>query len=392
MTSYNLPNPPLERNFSSRLDERHPRLSLPQNKADPPSPRLNQYGNPPQRADTLPPALEDSPAFLSPTKLKELLERVPVSQILLLDLRVFPQFSASRIKDALNLCIPTTLLKRPSFNLKKLQETFTTDAEKTKFSRWTSAKYIVVYDAFSDEKKDAISALNTLKKFTSEGWEGQSFILRGGFQAFSREFPKLIDNRSSQDMQSSKINLSLGTGPEVAPVAGGCAMPATKNAANPFFSNIRQNQDLIGGVGRMDVKFPEELSAEAKNILPQWLLKASARSDHGQRVSDKFLKIEKDEQARMQKALASGVSYGTPQPDSKDVQIAGIEKGSKNRYNNIWPFEHARVKLQGRGESCDYVNASHVKAARSNKTYIASQGPLPATFEVGNFSSIDLLC
>lgn len=392
MTSYNLPNPPLERNFSSRLDERHPRLSLPQNKADPPSPRLNQYGNPPQRADTLPPALEDSPAFLSPTKLKELLERVPVSQILLLDLRVFPQFSASRIKDALNLCIPTTLLKRPSFNLKKLQDTFTTDAEKTKFSRWTSAKYIVVYDAFSDEKKDAISALNTLKKFTSEGWEGQSFILRGGFQAFSREFPKLIDNRSSQDMQSSKINLSLGTGPEVAPVAGGCAMPATKNAANPFFSNIRQNQDLIGGVGRMDVKFPEELSAEAKNILPQWLLKASARSDHGQRVSDKFLKIEKDEQARMQKALASGVSYGTPQPDSKDVQIAGIEKGSKNRYNNIWPFEHARVKLQGRGESCDYVNASHVKAARSNKTYIASQGPLPATFEVGNFSSIDLLC
>lgn len=395
MTSHNMPNPPLERNFSSRLDERHPRLSLPQNKADPPSPRLNQYGNAPQRADTLPPALEEGPTFIPPSHLKDLLERLPLSQVLLLDLRVFPHFSASRIKDALNLCIPTTLLKRPSFNLKKLQETFTTDIEKNKFSRWTSAKYIIVYDAFSDEKKDAVSALNTLKKFTNEGWDGQSYILRGGFQAFSKEYPKLVDNRSSQDMQSSKINLSLGTGPEVAPVAGGCAMPTTKSAANPFFSNIRQNQDLIGGVGKMDVKFPEELKAEGKNILPHWLLRAASQSDHGQRVSDKFLKLEKDEQARMQKALASGVTYGTPKPDSKDVQIAGIEKGSKNRYNNIWPFEHARVKLQGRGESCDYVNASHVKAARSNKQYIASQGPLPATFEVStsfNIMSVRLTC
>lgn len=75
-------------------------------------------------------------------------------------------------------------------------------------------------------------------------------------------------------------------------------------------------------------------------------------------------------------------SYDTIAPGSNDVQIAGIEKGNKNRYNNIWPFEHARVKLQGRlAGGCDYVNASHIKAMRSNKQYIASQGPLPATFE-----------
>jgi protein-tyrosine phosphatase len=301
----------------------------------------------------------------------------------LLDLRVFPQFSASRIKEALNLCIPTTLLKRPSFNLQKLRDTFSNENEKLKFSRWVSAKYIVVYDAFSTDKKDATSAVNTLKKFTNEGWKGHSFILRGGFQAFAHDFPSYVDNRSSQELQSSKINLSLGSGPEVAPVAGGCAMPATKSAANPFFSNIRQNQDLIGGVGQMDVTIPEELSIEAKHILPNWLLEASARSDHGKKVSDKFLNLELAEQSRMTKALTSGVSYGTPKPGNKDVQIAGIEKGGKNRYNNIWPFEHARVRLQGREEgACDYVNASHIKAARSNKQYIASQGPLPATYEV----------
>lgn len=385
------PLPAVQRNAMSHLDERHPRLSLPQNRADPPSPHLNHRGPSNQRADTLPPSLEAGPEMIAPGKLKDMLDRMPSSEFLLLDLRVFPQFSSSRIQGALNLCIPTTLLKRPSFNLKKLQDTFGSEAEKIKFSKWTNAKYIVVYDAFSDEKRDAVSAINTLKKFTNEGWEGHNYIVRGGFAAFSKEFPKLVDNRSSQDMQSSKVNLTL-TGPGVAPVAGGCAMPATKNAANPFFSNIRQNQDLIGGVGLMDVKIPEELVLEGKNILPKWLIEASAKEDKGQKVSDKFLKLELAEQSRMTKALASGVSYGTPLPGSKDVQIAGIEKGGKNRYNNIWPFEHARVRLQGRPEgSCDYVNASHVKAARSNKNYIASQGPLPATFGVSFLPSHPLM-
>lgn len=321
--------------------------------------------------------------MISSAQLRDMINSIPAGQLLLLDLRVFPQFSQSRIHDALNLCIPTTLLKRPSFNLQKLQDTFTNEAEKARFSQWRNAKYIVVYDAFSDEKKDATSAINTLKKFSNEGWKGRSYILRGGFAYFSKHFPQLIDHRSTQELQSSKISLSLGTsGPEVAPVAGGCVMPATKNAANPFFSNIRQNQDLIGGVGQMDIKMPEELIAESDKILPDWLLQAATKEDHGRKVSDKFLRLELAEQSRMSRALSSGVSYGTPAGGTKDVQIAGIEKGGKNRYNNIWPFEHARVRLQGRSDgACDYVNASHIKASRSNKRYIASQGPLPATFE-----------
>lgn len=379
-------NPPIQRNALSSLDDRHPRLSLPQNKADPPSPhlKLQQRGLQHHRADTLPSSLEDGPVMISSTQLRDMINGIPQGQFLLLDLRVFPQFSHSRINDALNLCIPTTLLKRPSFNLQKLQDTFTNDAEKAKFSQWRIAKYIVVYDAYSDEKKEATSAVNTLKKFSNEGWKGQSYILRGGFAEFSKNFPQLVDNRSTQEMQSSKISLSLGTsGPGVAPVAGGCVLPATKNAANPFFSNIRQNQDLIGGVGQMDVKMPEELISESEKILPRWLSQAAAKEDHGKNVSDKFLHLELAEQSRMNKALSSSVSYGTPAGNVKDVQIAGIEKGGKNRYNNIWPFEHARVKLQGRPDgACDYVNASHIKASRSNKRYIASQGPLPTTFEV----------
>jgi hypothetical protein len=374
----NMTASPVQRNVLSYLDGRHPRLSLPQNKIDPPSPSQKA----PNRADTLPLALEEGPVMVSPSQVKDMIERLPQSQFLLLDLRVFPQFSNSRIRDALNLCIPTTLLKRPSFNLQKLQDTFTNEREKERFSQWKSAKYIVVYDSFSSEKKDAIPAFNTLKKFSNVGWKGHSYILRGGFAEFAKIYPDHVDRQSSRESQSSKISLSLGTSAPELPVAGGCVMPASKNAANPFFSNIRQNQDLIGGVGQMSVTVPEAL-LNAQEILPRWLSGVTTKEDGGKLVSDKFLRLELEEQSRMTKALSAGVSYGTQALSPKDVQIAGIEKGSKNRYNNIWPFEHARVKLQDRPDgSCDYINASHIKSLRSNKRYIASQGPLPATFEV----------
>ncbi|EDN92000.1 hypothetical protein SS1G_07862 [Sclerotinia sclerotiorum 1980 UF-70] len=382
--SFHSSMPAVQRNTLSHLDERHPRLSLPQNKVDPPSPRPQPRQH--QRAETLPSNLEDGPAMITPVELKEIMDRYPSIEVLLLDCRTFSIFSQSRIGNALNLCIPTTLLKRPSFNLQKLQDTFTNEEDKTRFSKWKQARYIVAYDNRSSDKKDAALAINTLKKFSIEGWNGARYILKGGFDAYAQNFPKSIDRGSTQSSQPSRINLTLGTTlPGVAPVAGGCAMPATKNAANPFFGNIRQNQDLIDGVGQRDITVPENLMRDPSvmGIIPRWLSKAAKKEDHGKIVSDRFLHIEQAELARMTKALNQGVRYGNgPDVNSNDVQIAGVEKGSKNRYNNIWPFEHARVKLQGRTEGmCDYVNASHIKASRSNKRYIASQGPLPATFE-----------
>ncbi|KAI0757775.1 hypothetical protein C8Q80DRAFT_1265629 [Daedaleopsis nitida] len=60
---------------------------------------------------------------------------------------------------------------------------------------------------------------------------------------------------------------------------------------------------------------------------------------------------------------------------------AGLEKGAKNRYRNIWPFEHARVRLRkAKADDDDYMNASYVQPLGTTKRYIATQGPLPTTF------------
>jgi len=51
------------------------------------------------------------------------------------------------------------------------------------------------------------------------------------------------------------------------------------------------------------------------------------------------------------------------------------------RYRHIWPFEHARVRLHRNNQADDdYVNASYIQPLGTNRRYIATQGPLPATF------------
>ncbi|KAK0702512.1 hypothetical protein B0T21DRAFT_111386 [Apiosordaria backusii] len=349
-------------------------------KTETPSPTLGQQG----QADRSPTPGNAGPDMIPPAELKDLLQKNKGENVLLLDIRVSPQFAQSRIQGALNLCIPTTLLKRATFNLQKLQQTFQADRDQDKFAKWHTASHLVVYDAASSDRRDATSALNMIKKFTNEGYSGTTSILRGGFNAFVSAYPHLIDRSST--LISPTLSLS-GGGPatngartNVPPVIGGVMLPSTNEKMDPFFSNIRQNQDLVDGVGQMDVGVPAGLD---KDRLPRWLREAIEISDHGKRVSDKFLRIELTEQSRMKlayAAFASSKNHG-PQTESQ-VRLSGVEQGGKNRYKDILPFEHARVKLQGRPEgACDYVNASHIQARRSHKRYIASQGPLPATFE-----------
>lgn len=375
----------MQKSHVPHLDERHRPNSLPHSTAGPPSPAGLSHLL--KRAETLPSSLmSDSPTMVSPHELVDIIKSHLSQDILLLDLRVFPQYSQSRICGAINLCIPTTLLKRPSFNVQKLAETFTKEQEKTKFSNWKEAKAIVVYDTSSAQLKDATSSVNTLKKFTSEGWQGSTLVVRGGFAGFSKKFPDMVDKRPASEMEGSSAR-KLAIDPQVpvaAPVAGGCVMPSTKTAANPFFGNIRQNMDLIGGVGQVAVKLPSSCGLGGTTSLPPWLRRASDERDNGKFVADQFLGIERAEQQRMQKALSGNVCYGTPNPMSAEsIQIAGIEKGTKNRYKDMLPYDHSRVRLQNvPSGGCDYVNASHIKSKWSHRQYIATQAPVPTTLQV----------
>ncbi|TKS90872.1 Tyrosine-protein phosphatase non-receptor type 12 [Collichthys lucidus] len=57
------------------------------------------------------------------------------------------------------------------------------------------------------------------------------------------------------------------------------------------------------------------------------------------------------------------------------------ENVKKNRYKDILPFDHSRVKLtlQTTNQDTDYVNANFIKGMDGPEAYIATQGPLPNT-------------
>ncbi|GJN74068.1 hypothetical protein PLIIFM63780_008145 [Purpureocillium lilacinum] len=366
--SHQLRHPP------TRNEERDSRLSMMDSKAEPVSPRMAEIS----RAATLPPKLEPgTPLMISGDELEELLGKVDCDHVLLLDIRSSQNHAQSRIKGALNICIPTTLLKRPTFNIQKLQQTFHGGLASAKFSEWKGMDWIVVYDSHASDKRDAVAAQNMIKKFTNEGFAGHTAILRGGFSMFQTSHPKLVEHGPVDAQATSPPNCNGNGGSGLAPVIGGVSLPQFGNDVNPFFSNIRQNMDLADGVGQLDISRPDDLESP---MLPPWLRDAASKQDHGKKVSDRFLHVELEEQARMKSAYAA---FNPNVQQAGRFQLSGVEKGGKNRYKDILPFEHARVRLKHKSDegSCDYVNASHISASRSNKRYIASQGPLPATYE-----------
>jgi protein tyrosine phosphatase len=365
--------------------DRHPRVKLPLDKSF-----VGSSGMAKHRAETLP-GKDDPESHLFTTS-QHVVNLITAAdeQTLILDLRVSTQYAQSHIRDALNLCIPTTLLKRPSFNVQKLAETFKDDEQRARFGNWRSSKYIIVYDNNSTQLKDATICINMVKKFQAEGYEGITYIIKGGMSEFSKRFSSHVEAGVDSQKVSNSTTATGSDGPKIAPVIGGCPMPTTDKPANPFFGNIRQNMDLIGGVGQFPIKHPKRASRNTEqNAFPQWLKEASEEKDQGKAVSKRFEQIEWGEKKRMEDALSGQVTFEDGSSDAQKssnapadgVRIAGLGMGNKNRYNNIWPFEHSRVKLEGvTSNDCDYFNANYVKASLSHKRYISTQAPIPATF------------
>ncbi|SPO40975.1 related to Protein-tyrosine phosphatase, receptor type 1 [Pseudozyma flocculosa] len=208
---------------------------------------------------------------------------------------------------------------------------------------------------------------------------------------------------------------------------------AQRNAcANPFFDNIRQNRELAHGITEKIPMDLPKLSPSQVEALPRFLRELVQRpsEERATTLAQGFFEVEKAEQQRLMAtmqqhaaesgqdpralrektltAAAGGSDDGTSQirplsPSSAVDELAqssqqhhrfpfsisaALERGADNRYNNIWTYEHSRVRLskpQVRDDpGSDYLNASFVAPAKrfgSRRKYIATQAPLPSTFE-----------
>lgn len=351
---------------------------------------------------------------------EQLVSIVESDDILLVDMRSHAQFQLSRILGAVSLVVPTTLLKRANFSLQKIAEMIQDAPSRNRFANWKSANRIVVYDVDASFLSDASTMAGLLRKFQLSGFRGDLNWLKGGFVAFASAFPARIDQavlpEESQDESDSGGDTVLRTrnlamnaflftsttqmgGPTPRGSERICAAAtSSSSAANPFYDNIRQNLELSQGIGqRIPLVLPPEVAARRSELPFKWLrdIVDQAMADDGDALARQFYHIELGEKRRLegvmnhhsQESRHQSATANTPTPASVSDYpysiTAGIEMGTKNRYRNIWPYEHARVRLQKPTEKdgSDYVNASFVQSIVSSRRYIATQGPLDSTYE-----------
>lgn len=115
--------------------------------------------------------------------------------VIVIDIRSHHYFLQSRIHSAINLSVPSMLLKRPTTSLEKLADMVAPISHRPIFTAWRSAKRIIVYDGDSTALTPGSNILSLLGKFENEGFTNSLCFLQGGFVGISKIQPSLIEDR-----------------------------------------------------------------------------------------------------------------------------------------------------------------------------------------------------
>jgi hypothetical protein len=153
--------------------------------------------------------------------------------------------------------------------------------------------------------------------------------------------------------------------------------PSQVPGAPAFFSNIRQNMDLHGGVGPVIPINAPSIPPHIQSQIPRWLVDVAYSREGPQMLAQRWETIEVTEKKRLEGVLTGNGMQG------RFSISAAMERGEKNRYPNIWPFEWNRVRIPNEPLGLDYFNGSFIELDQmgSGRRYIATQAPVPGTFE-----------
>ncbi|KNC97575.1 uncharacterized protein SPPG_07048 [Spizellomyces punctatus DAOM BR117] len=340
--------------------------------------------------------------------------------VLVLDMRSFVQYSRQRVKSSVNVCIPTTLLKRPTFGADKLFDTLASDHAKDMLKQWTNNTFIILYDNDSSQVSSGSPLMLLARKLQQGNTTATIGWLRGGCTEFCRNYPDLCDN-SPPPVGSEGIGSPPGAagGQGLAlPNLAGMGMGLTATGATP--AKIRGGLNLsldLSGLGPLTApsalgalaasrpppqptyaahtsvpsKSPTEILKDATvdpadvNV-PLFLRELFQKENVKGAIEENFNAVEAAEKKRLDCSFRART-----RTDPFSVSDALEAGATRNRYNNIWPFNHNRVRLHTptlpsvqpstAAPGSDYINASHIVSPAGHRTYIATQGPIPSTFE-----------
>jgi hypothetical protein len=123
---------------------------------------------------------DSPPPNITPVSAEELQKLMTDGlDILLIDIRAFAAYAKSRLVDAINVCIPTVLLKRSSLSMSDISGSIVSKGDRGRFGGWKDADGIVLYDADSLRVKDSHPLATLAGKFKEAGFQGTTYGLIG---------------------------------------------------------------------------------------------------------------------------------------------------------------------------------------------------------------------
>lgn len=376
------------------------------------------------------------------------------TDVIVIDVRPFTEFVKSNIAGSINICLPLTLLRRPNYNLKRCINSLPSQEESI-FENHLSAfenqqnmaddpqtnlsgtlhvlPAVFIYDTYNNSP----GLYYTAKKFADyKPWDGAIFILDNTFHEFSNKFQHLIQSNTVNTERSSSTpqlplktidgkfrTCSLSDLPTISNIKKVATTPILSNFQLPQVPktfNIRHNEEFLPSQldGATDLSLFnlssnfDKLTDAQRYSLPDWIRRSLLKPN---KLVEDFNNLEKNEKQRLLDAFSlensSAVLKGKIEeekfspggtvidslPSDTPLISSGIEYGHKNRYKDIFLFEHSRVKLNDlpaitqKAQLCDYINASYlnplldlsyltdIRKIKRHLKYIGAQGPLNET-------------
>jgi hypothetical protein len=124
---------------------------------------------------------DSPPPNITPVTARDLDGLLPGGDYLIIDIRAFAAYAKSRLTNAINVCIPTMLLKRSSLTVDDILQSIVSKSDKGRFARWKEVDGIVIYDSDSIRVRDSYPLATLAGKFLEAGFNKTTYGVIGTF-------------------------------------------------------------------------------------------------------------------------------------------------------------------------------------------------------------------
>lgn len=359
--------------------------------------------------------------------------------VLVVDIRPFTDYARGHVTGSLNVCLPLTLLKRTNFSLQKCVNSLPS-YEKLVFLNYLNYNDlnlsqnitfeggdlgrhglppIIVYDN-SNSSSNIYHMCKKLNDFSC--WEKSSappvYLMDSSFESFAKQYPHLISVGKEEPVDLSvlpvstlpdisalslpgKLDSSQPTSISILTQERSKSIPQPTSLVTPNVSNfmlptdlpdrkfnIRHNEEVFDCIPEQRTLSVSSVPGNKRSLLPLWLMDVISNGD---RIRSDFNRLEKSERVRLNNVLTLQKTDTLRTPGgtlevSPEISC-GLDYGHKNRYKDIFLYNHSRVYLRPADGSfpsqldCDYINASYLEPLSSISSYVA---------EGKGFSELDL--